>query len=141
MGDLDPDSNFVDLALPQDLCKYFTVAEINNNDSLNSSQFSLINYNICSFNHNGALFESLLESVNLKFKCIIISETWNNDSNMEQCKLPNYKEYHTPRSGDDVLTKSGGISVFYSEEIIAKKMTTCQFVMLILKLVLFTLNI
>ena len=72
---LDPDANFVDLTASQDMCRYFTVDEFNNNDNLNSNQFSLMNYNICSFNHNGALFESLLESVNLEFKCIVISET------------------------------------------------------------------
>ena len=118
---LDPDANFVDLTASQDMCRYFTVDEFNNNDNLNSNQFSLMNYNICSFNHNGALFESLLESVNLEFKCIVISETWNNELNMDQCKLPKYKEFHTPRSGDDVLTKSGGVSVFYLDEIEATK--------------------
>ena len=105
MIDLDPDSNFLDLALPGDLCKYFTVNEFNNDNNLKSNQFSVANYNICSFNKNGATFEALLESINLEFKCIIISEKWNTDLNVQQCVLPNYKEHHTPRSGEDVLVQ------------------------------------
>ena len=129
MADFDPDANFLDPALPRDMCRYFTVSEVNNNRILKSDQFSLINYNICSFNKNGTIFESLLESIDLEFKCVVISETWNNELNMEQCKLPNYKEYHTPRSGEGVCTKSGGISVFWLEKDVKatknKKLSIC----------------
>ena len=120
MNDYDPDMNFLDLALPGDLCKYLTVTECNNSNQ-NSNKFSLLNYNICSFNKNSVQFESLLESINVKFKCIVITETWNNDMNIEQCILPNYIEHHTPRSGEEVFTRSGGVSVFCADEIQAMK--------------------
>ena len=119
-SDVDPDANFLDLTLPEDFCKYYTVTELNNSN-LNSNHFSLVNYNICSFNHNSAFFESLLESVKLEFKCIVISETWNNEMNMDQCILQKYKEHHTLRSGEDVCTKSGGISVFCLENLQSSK--------------------
>ena len=120
MSDLDPDANFLDQALPENFCKYSTVTELNNNIP-NFKQFSLLNYNISSFHQNGDQFESLLESINIKFKCIVISETWNTEMNIDRCNLPNYNDFHTLRSGDDVCTRSGGISVFCSDEIHASK--------------------
>ena len=120
MSDLDPDANFLDQALPENFCNYSTVAELNNNIP-NSKQFSLLNYNISSFHQNGDQFESLLESVNIKFQCIVISETWNTEMNIDRCNLPNYNDFHTLRSGDNVCTRSGGISVFCSDEIHASK--------------------
>ena len=87
----------------------------------NSKQFSLLNYNISSFHQNGDQFESLLESINMKFQCIVVSETWNTEMNIDRCNLPNYNDFHTLRSGDNVLTRSGGISVFCSDDIHASK--------------------
>ena len=75
MNELDPDSNFLDVVLPEKFCKYSTVSEFNNIYDNNTNEFSLINYNICSFHQNSAQFESLLDSINKKFKCIVISET------------------------------------------------------------------
>ena len=129
-SDFDPDANFLDLALPENFCNYLTVSEFNNNynNNNNPNQFSLINYNISSFHQNGTEFESLLDSVDKKFQCIVISETWNNEMNSELCKIPNYNEFHTIRSGEDVCTRSGGISVFCSQEIQASKkdnLSTC----------------
>ena len=123
LTDLDPDANFLDLALPGNFCSYSTVSEFNSTNN-NSNKFSLVNYNICSFNHNSAQFESLLDSVNNKFQCIVISETWNNEANTDLCKLSNYNDFHTIRSGDDVCTRSGGISVFCLEEIQASKINS-----------------
>ena len=120
MIDLDPDANFLDLAIPENSCNYLTVDELNNND-YNLNQFSLINYNVCSFLQNGAHFETLLESINLKFKCIVISESWNTEMNIDQCKLPNYNDFHTIRSGENVCTRSGGVSIFCSEDLHASK--------------------
>ena len=120
MIDLDPDANFLDLALSENSCNYLTVDELNKNDC-NLNQFSLINYNVCSFHQNGAQFETLLESINLKFKCIVISESWNTEMNIDQCKLPNYNDFHTIRSGENVCTRSGGVSIFCSEDLHASK--------------------
>ena len=121
MNELDPDTNFLDMVLPENFCKYSTVSEFNNDFDNNYNEFSLINYNICSFHQNGAQFESLLDAIKKKFKCIVMSETWNNEANADLCNIPNYKNFHTIRSGDDVRTRSGGISVFCSEEIQASK--------------------
>ena len=80
MNELDPDTNFLDMVLPENFCKYSTVSEFNNDFDNNYNEFSLINYNICSFHQNGAQFESLLDAIKKKFKCIVMSETWNNEA-------------------------------------------------------------
>lgn len=120
LDDFDPDGNFLDHVLPENMCQHLTVSELNDKN-LNPDQFSLINYNICSFHKNSAQFESFLDSINTNFKCIVISETWNNETNIEMCKLPNYNDFHTIRSGEEVCTRSGGVSIFCSEEIHASK--------------------
>ena len=101
LDDYDPDGNFLDHVLPENMCQHLTVSELNDKN-LNPDQFSLINYNICSFHKNIAQFESFLDSINTNFKCIVISETWNNESNTEMCKLLNYNDFHTIRFGEDV---------------------------------------
>ena len=48
LDDFDPDGNFLDHVLPENMCQHLTVSELNDKN-LNPDQFSLINYNICSF--------------------------------------------------------------------------------------------
>ena len=121
LADIDPDANFLDRVLPENLCSYLTVDEFNSTYS-NPFNFNLLNFNISSFHRNGAQFESLLESIKVQFKCIVISETWNNDLNKDLCNLPDYNGFHTTRSGEEVCSRSGGVSVFCNDDIQATKL-------------------
>ena len=77
MDEIDPDVNLLNEILPQDLCKYVTVSEFCSL-GLSNKNFSILNYNIRSFNKNSSSFQSLLSSLSITFKCIVLSETWNN---------------------------------------------------------------
>ena len=118
--DIDPDSNLLDTMLPSDLCRYYDVMELENLN-LNSNSFSILNYNIRSFHKNGLSFESLLDNLNINFKCIVLSETWNNENNQNLCTLPNYKSFHTIRPYGHIYTSSGGVSVLCGSELKANK--------------------
>ena len=117
---LDPDLNFLQEALPADLCKYYTVSELNRLES-KENYFSLLNYNIRSFHRNGNSFLSMLNSLNHNFECIVLSETWNNEANVDLCMLPNYAGFHTYRPKDHVYSISGGISVLCSSSLYANQ--------------------
>ena len=51
----------------------------------------------------------MADSINLRFKCIVLTETYNNSNNSQLCNLPGYKEFHVYRPLDE---QSGGVSVF-----------------------------
>ena len=48
LGEIDPDLNLLNEALPSNLCKYYTVGELNDIGSITDS-FSIVNYNVRSF--------------------------------------------------------------------------------------------
>ena len=52
---LDPDLNLLDDALPSEMCKYETLESFNLYDR-NENQFSILNYNICSFHAHSPSF-------------------------------------------------------------------------------------
>ena len=74
-------------------CQYYSLPEFSLLES-NCDIFSLMNYNIRSFHANGSIFETMLDSLEHSFKCIVVSETWNNENNVELCKLLGYKGFH-----------------------------------------------
>ena len=119
--DFDPDSNLLNDLLPPDLCKYYTTVEycaLNHDDK---KCFSLLNYNIRSFNRNGNSFQAMLESLNKKFDCIVLSETWNNENNIDLCNIETYQSFHLYRPNDHVYSISGGVSIFCSSTLNATK--------------------
>ena len=74
-----------------------------------------------SFHKNGAALQSLLDYLKLPFKCIVVTETWNNELTKDLCFLPNYHNFHTFRPKDHVYSKSGGVSVFCDSLFSVKK--------------------
>ena len=124
---LDPDSNLLDNIGPGNDCCYYTVPEFHNL-GVQNSKFSLINYNIRSFHKNGPSFKSLVETLDHKFTCIVLSETWNNESNLDLCKLQGYESFHVFRPDGHVYSISGGISIFCEENLSAmvnKNLSIC----------------
>ena len=117
---IDPDTNLLNDALPPDMCKYFTSAELNNLN-YDNEKFSILNYNIRSFHKNGNCLLSLLGSINFNFECIVLSETWNTESNYNLCNIPEYQSFHTYRPRDHIYSMSGGITVLCSKRCSAQK--------------------
>ena len=74
LENIDPDINFLNGALQLRPCRYFTLDEFNSANIVNND-FSLLNYNIRSFNRNKAVFETMLNYLKSTFKCNILTET------------------------------------------------------------------
>ena len=98
--------------------EYFNSDSFNNyiiNENLQLNNFenlSLIHLNIRSIKANGDNFISYLETINLKFDLICLSETWINDDDFLEDFLPGYKGFHSIRSG----SRGGGVSIFVNEK-------------------------
>ena len=71
---------------------------------------SVLHLNIRSINKNFENFKMFLSNLNLSFSIICFSETWLNDSNVDNSnyELPNYVSVHQIRNS----YKGGGISVY-----------------------------
>ena len=111
LNDIDPDTNLLQNIFPVGSSQYFTTDEFCSLN-LNNNLFSLLNYNIRSFNKNGSQFKCLLESLNVDFSCLVLTETWNNEKNLDQCFLEGLNSFHTFRPNDHIYSISGGISIF-----------------------------
>lgn len=112
MQDIDPDSNFFNSYYASiDIDRqslYYSVDELNSVEG-DSSDLSLINYNIRSFNHNIDDFASMLDSLKFDFQVIVLSETWLKDDSVTS-NLLNYNGYHTPHI-------RGGVSIYCRTDI------------------------
>ena len=58
------------------------------------------------------MLESLLKTLNHPFKCVITTETWNNENILDLCKLNSYDGFHTFRPQNHTYSISGGVSIF-----------------------------
>ena len=54
--------------------------------------FSVLNYNIRSFHSHGNVFISAVDSFDLSFDCIVLSETWNTYDNYVRCNIPAHRK-------------------------------------------------
>ena len=97
LSDLDPDLNLLEEAVPHDMCKNYSLDHIKNMID-GKDKFSVLNYNIRSFHANGSSFMGALDLKDLNFDCIILSETWNTETNFTLCNIPaGYDSFHTYR--------------------------------------------
>ena len=113
---IDPDRNYFDNVIPDVNCKYYSLTEFTSL-GFDNNVFSLLNYNIRSFHANGPVFQSMLNSLEHDFKCVVLSETWNTENNLELCKMDQFNGFHTFRQN----SRGGGISVFCDQTISASK--------------------
>ena len=112
LEEIDPDINLLNEAIPTNLCKYYTVEEMNDIECFTDS-FSIVNYNVRSFHSkNSENFLTMLNTLKFEYDCIILSETWNTERNNNLCEIPGYESFHTFRPKGHVYSCSGGISVF-----------------------------
>ena len=120
LGELDPDINLLDDAVPHEMCNYVEIDQLKSIiDGID--KFSILNYNICSFHSHGSSFMGALDLNDLDFDCIVLSETWNTEYNYSLCNIPGYDSFHTYRPLDHVYLSSGGISIFCNSSTINQK--------------------
>ena len=111
LDNLDPEINF---NLNNDACNYYTINNFNMSFSSDSDKYFLLNQNIQSFNSKQTVFEAFLESFNIQFHAIVLSETWNDSTNIKLCAIENFEPIHTHRIRPPGHHGGigGGISIF-----------------------------
>jgi len=122
INDVDPDDNFfnefsADIGGSFSQSKYYTI------DSLNSTfsgdiGFTIINYNVRSFNANGLEFCTMLCSLAALPDVIILTETWLNQASAPLCNIDGYVSHHCYRDGGI----GGGVSILHRDYINGIKM-------------------
>ena len=120
LDEIDPDPNFLPDVISQDMCKHYSLSELECMNELRDD-FSVLNYNIRSFHSHGNAFISAVDSFDLSFDCIVLSETWNTYDNYVRCNIPGYSGFHTYRPPNHIYSTSGGISVFCNNASIKRK--------------------
>ena len=109
--DLDPDKNHFDINefnFDEDSSQYISLNKFSNLFIDNQKNISLMTFNIRSFYCHVDEFLSVLESCNLMFDVIVLTETWLHQTTVQAVKLPGYKGYHCFRD----KRQSGGVSIF-----------------------------
>ena len=111
--DFDPDDNLLNgsVGFGLESCKSYTLDEYYSSDHA-KFDLSLLNFNIRSFHSNRRNFETMLASFQSKFSLIVLTETWNTESNLNLCFIDGYNSAHTFRPN---LMRGGGVSVFSIE--------------------------
>ena len=102
---------FPDVFNNDNLNQYFTVETFNNQfNHLSKTDLSILHLNIRSLAANGDDFISYIETLNVKFDIICLSETWLNDSNIiDNHFFPLYNSYHSFRPAGK---RGGDVSIF-----------------------------
>ena len=104
---IDPDEN---LLLPNnEICNYYCLDEY---------------VELCRNNN----YHKNLQILNFNIQIIVMTKTWNTESNEDLCFLENYQVQHTYRN----KIKRGGVSIFCLNDLIMKKYLVCPSVMILL---------
>ena len=108
-GDSDVfDDDFVNL--DQISCNYYDVPKFNKYVKLGNN-LSLLSLNIRSIVKHFDDLKIFLQSIDIEFDFIILTETWLNDNNKDLYNLSGYKGYHYIRNG-----RAGGVSIYCREK-------------------------
>ena len=123
IDEIDPDINYFNNFVTfnnDDTCKYYSIDGFNEEyfQKFPSMQrendlFSLIHVNIRSMSCNISTFEHFLESLNLDYYIIGLSETWLNQDNNDLFTIQGYScvnNYRTSKTG-------GGVSLFLKDHL------------------------
>mgnify|MGYP000542503182 CR=1 FL=1 len=112
LDNIDPDDNFFNAhfsSVDQELqSSYFSVDNYNSQFQ-DSNDFTILTFNIRSFNANGDLFIGFLSGLRHRPDIIVLTETWANESNCDQIAIDGYTCFQTVRVGDG---RGGGVCVF-----------------------------
>ena len=118
--EIDPDSNLLDHVIPHDICKHYSLCDLEKMKEIRDD-FSIVNYNVRSFHSNGNAFIGAVNAFDLRFDCIVLTETWNTDENYVLCNIPGYTSFHTYRPKNHLYSSSGGVSILCNDVTINHK--------------------
>ena len=113
LNHLDPDINYDNLFNSTEVCRYYTVEELNNTSESLVNCISVICFNIRSFSKNIDEFLGFLANCNHVFDILVLTETWAKDITQSLNHLTGYNSFHNYRS----MRNGGGISVYVKETI------------------------
>ena len=119
LDEIDPDENYYNdlMCHSSTLCKYYLQDDFNKEllsyvaDPSNS--FSLCHFNIRSLQENFTSMQSYLDSLDLNFTFLGVTETWNTDRNFDLFNLPNYNFVEKHRS----TRQGGGVGLFLPDNV------------------------
>jgi hypothetical protein len=104
--DLDPDANYFNPIMNQNLtnCKYYNFDQVNQSTSThNRNHFSQFCLNIRSLPKNYRKLITLLDTIDIKFSIITLTETWLKEYNQDLYEIEGYE--HISQIRDN---KAGG---------------------------------
>ena len=114
---IDPDENFLNNLLINSNesfqnSQYFTIDSFNSKFISNSGSFSLINFNIRSYNRNFDCFHSVLNSLFELPDAFCLCETWFSSDSVLPEVYEKYKIFHTIRFSG----RGGGVSIYVDKK-------------------------
>ncbi|KAK2183282.1 hypothetical protein NP493_317g00007 [Ridgeia piscesae] len=109
--DLDPVNNLYNRVLPS--CKYYDDLQFNVSTKNNSNGLSIIHFNARSLNANFHSIIHTLQTLNITFDIIAISETWTESNVTTEYDLPHYQVFHKARH----YKKGGGVALYVNDRI------------------------
>ena len=116
INDLDPDSNFYNPFINQNItgCKYYNFDQLNKETNSNSlNHFSTFCFNIRSLPKNHRKLLTLLDTIDVQFSTLSLTETWLQDHNSELYEIDGFTHVSQIRSNKG----GGGVSIFIRNNI------------------------
>ena len=107
--DWDPVNNLYNRVLPS--CKYYDNLQFNVSTKNNTNGLSIIHFNARSLNANFHSIIHTLQTLNITFDIIAISETWTESNVTTEYDLPHYQVFHKARH----YTKGGGVALYVND--------------------------
>jgi len=125
---VDPDDNFFNEIFPslsrEAQSQYYTLDRLNSVlNQASPSTLTVLNFNVRSFNANGEVFVSSLDSFKIYPDIIVLTETWLCAGNEDLCNIDGYNSFHTVRRNG----RGGGVSVFCKSDIRCVKLENFSF--------------
>jgi len=114
---IDPDENFFNEISPNmegnySQSKYYTIDSFNRAFG-GEAGFTVMNYNVRSFNANGVQFTAMVGGLAVIPDVIILTETWLNENTAPLCNIDGFVSHHCLRQ----CGSGGGVSVFHRSDI------------------------
>jgi hypothetical protein len=116
ISDLDPDSNYYNPLINQNItgCKYLNFEQLNSETNSRTQNIcSNMSFNICSLPKNHRQLITLLDTIDVQFHTISLTETWLQEHNQDLYELEGYHHVHKIRQNKN----GGGLSIFVKNNI------------------------
>jgi hypothetical protein len=115
INDLDPDTNFYNPLINQNItgCKYFNYEQLNSETKSNSQHhFSNFCFNIRSLPKNHRKLLTLLETIDIQFSTLSLTETWLQEHNSELYEIDGFSHITQVRTNKGGVYRSTSATTF-----------------------------